>query len=420
MSAPRVALFGNFGTGNTGNESSLAAMIRSLGRISPNADLRCICYAPEVVERDHGLRSIPIKPPGPRNLAFRVLNRLLLRIPVEAMRIADMIAQLRRIDVMILPGTGTLDDFGVPPLDWPYHVFKWCVAAKLCGVKVAFVSAGAGPIASPLSRLFLKAAARAAAYRSYRDDISKRFMQGLGVDASGDAVFPDLVFSLQAPDPISEPAATDRRPCVGVGVMAYRGWTPETEGASPVYAAYLAKIVRFVLWLGEQGYRVRLLGGDKVDEAALSELVAMLRAQQPERLDAWLTAEPTHTPAQLLDQISRTDRVVATRFHNVLWALMMGKPVVSIGYADKNDVLMADMGLGAYCQRIETLDIGRLIAQFEEQGSAREAVTKGLGAKLQSKRAALRQQERLIADLLLQDFGSSVETRAADLKPARP
>jgi polysaccharide pyruvyl transferase WcaK-like protein len=418
MAPARIALFGNFGTGNTGNESSLAAMIRSLGRIGPNAEVRCICYAPQIVQRDHGLPSIPIKPAGPRSLAFRILNRLLLRLPVELIRTAGMIAELRRTDVMILPGTGTLDDFGVPAFDWPFHVFKWCVAARLCEVKVGFVSAGAGPIANPLSRFFLRAAARTAAYRSYRDDTSRRFMHGLGVDAGGDPVFPDLVFSLDPPPSRSSPAGA--RPCIGVGVMAYRGWQPEAEGASPVYAAYLAKIARFVLWLGERGCHVRLLGGDKVDEAAIADLLVVLRRQQGARLDAWLTAAPTSTPAELIDQIARTDRVVATRFHNVLWALMMGKPVISIGYAEKNDVLMADLGLAAYCQRIETLDLDDLKAQFEAQGSERQALTQGLGAKLQAKREALRQQERLIADRLLGDRGSSVATKAAGLKPATP
>jgi polysaccharide pyruvyl transferase WcaK-like protein len=39
--------------------------------------------------------------------------------------------------------------------------------------------------------------------------------------------------------------------------------------------------------------------------------------------------------------------------------------VISIGYAKKNDALLAEMGLAAYCQHIETFSVETLLAQFE-------------------------------------------------------
>ena len=58
--------------------------------------------------------------------------------------------------------------------------------------------------------------------------------------------------------------------------------------------------------------------------------------------------------------------VVATRYHNVMCALKLSKPTMSIGYAAKHDVLMADMGLSEFCQSARSLDVGRLIEQFTE------------------------------------------------------
>ena len=401
MVAPRIALFGNFGTGNTGNESSLAAIIRSLRRICPDARLSCICYAPETVAADHGVAAVPLRWQGPRHLAWRLLNRLLLRVPAESVRIAKTIGALRTVDVMILPGTGTLDDFGTGPFEWPFDLFKWCVAARLCGVKIAFVSAGAGPIQAPLSRWFMKTAARTAVYRSYRDEISKEFMTSIGLDTREDRVFPDLVFSLAAPACQNARDAQDKRPCVGVGIMSYQGWTHDGKAASPVYLAYLAKMKRFVLWLRQRGYRVRVLGGDARDIAAHQDLLAMLRADEGGHLGDWLRAEPTHTLNQLLDQIAATDLVVATRFHNVLCALMMARPVISIGYARKNEVLMQDMGLGAYCQQIERLDVDCLMLQFEALVASKGDLIEGLRRKSERHGEALRQQERLLASRVL-------------------
>ena len=58
--------------------------------------------------------------------------------------------------------------------------------------------------------------------------------------------------------------------------------------------------------------------------------------------------------------------VVAIRYHNVICALKLCKPTISIGYATKHDLLMADMGLSEFCQFANTLDVDRLIEQFTE------------------------------------------------------
>ena len=398
--APRVALFGNFGTGNTGNESSLTAMIGALERIRPDARLTCICYLPALVTADHGIAAVPLRWQGFRHPAWTVFNRMFLRVPTELIRLVKMIRTLRHVDVMILPGTGTLDDFGTGPFEWPFDLLKWCVAAKLCGVRTAFVSVGAGPIQVPLSRWFMKIAARMADYRSYRDELSKAFMGSIGLDTRKDGVFPDLVFSLPTPSRAETPVPRDDRPCVGVGIMSYRGWRQKGKTISPVYAHYLAKMKRFVLWLGERGYRVRILGGDERDTAAHLDFLALLRAEGA-RIEDWLSAAPTETLDRLLGQIAATDVVVATRFHNVLCALMMAKPTISIGYARKNDALMQEMGVGEYCQSIDDLDIDRLIAQFEALTANKTTLSESLHRKAECQREALRQQERLLAARLL-------------------
>ena len=67
---------------------------------------------------------------------------------------------------------------------------------------------------------------------------------------------------------------------------------------------------------------------------------------------------------ELSNQIVMTDFVVASRFHNVLRALMLERPVIALGYHEKHDLLMKGMGLEHYCQRIEDFTCERLIEQF--------------------------------------------------------
>ncbi len=54
--------------------------------------------------------------------------------------------------------------------------------------------------------------------------------------------------------------------------------------------------------------------------------------------------------------MSRAEVVVASRFHNVICALRLARPTISIGYAGKNHHLMRQMGLEDYSQDIEHLD----------------------------------------------------------------
>lgn len=106
-------------------------------------------------------------------------------------------------------------------------------------------------------------------------------------------------------------------------------------------------------------------------------------------------------------QIADTDLVVATRYHNVVCALRVGKPTISIGYAKKNDVLLAEMGLADYCQDIERLDVPRLELQTLRLISERPALEgriREAGARFQSR---LREQEDLLASLIVGDPGAA-------------
>ena len=65
-------------------------------------------------------------------------------------------------------------------------------------------------------------------------------------------------------------------------------------------------------------------------------------------------------------QIASVDTVVASRFHNVLCALMLAKPTLSVGYAAKFGALMEEVGLAEFCQSAHSVDVDRLIEQFTE------------------------------------------------------
>jgi polysaccharide pyruvyl transferase WcaK-like protein len=332
---------------------------------------------------------------------LRFLRRLFVRLPLELFEWRDAFRTLKDTDMLIMPGTGMLGDFGIRPLDLHYQILKWSIVARMRRCKVLFVSVGAGPIDHPLSRWMVKSALSLAHYRSYRDPFSKQYLDRLGFDTSRDAVYPDLAYSLASPGfPPSRDAGRTSR-VVGVGLMDYYGKSWSSASGEAVYQDYIRKLARFVAWLLERGYTVRLLIGDlSYDKRAKHDLSRILEERGLVLAPGQIIDEPVTSLEQLWAQLAQTDMVLATRFHNILLALMLDKPVMALSYHQKIRSLMAAVGLEDYCQEIEDLDVQRLMQQFlglETDAALVKASTK---RKTQECRAALEEQyERIFSGL---------------------
>lgn len=391
-----VGLLGLIGCGNTGNDASFEAMVAFLRRVVPEARLLCVSAAPDVTRADYGIDAVPLTAPPPGSHLGRVLERAMRGLPRRLRTMAHALQRMRELDIVIVPGTGILDDFGTGPLGMPLTLLTWCAAARLRGARLALVSIGAGPIRHPMSRRLMRAAAGLAHYRSYRDKLSKEFMLAIGFPAQLDRVYPDLAFGLDmpaTPEPMPGEALT-----VGIGVMTYYGWRNDAAQGEATYSAYVAMMTEFVRWLLASGYRVRVLTGDAADARALEDLRARLAATMPgSEQVSFALAGSLH---DVLDEIARCQLVVATRFHNIVAALKLARPTISLGYARKNDVLMADMGLADYCRPIEQADLAWLKERFTRLAGDRARHAASLRERNVAYRRALAEQEELLGCLL--------------------
>ncbi len=212
----------------------------------------------------------------------------------------------------------------------------------------------------------MKSAARLAAYRSFRDQISKDFMASLGLDTRHDPIFPDLTFSLPLPEKAHCAPAPERASVIGVGLMSYYGWRNDSQNGARVFDAYLRRTADFVIWLLHQGYSVRLVVGEDGDSKAVERLASLVTSEVDSGAAGRLVATRIRSLETLLEEISSTDILVGTRFHNMVYGILLGKPVISVGYASRNAALLADAGLGKYCQNIEQLELQTLVDHFTE------------------------------------------------------
>jgi polysaccharide pyruvyl transferase WcaK-like protein len=323
----------------------------------PEAVVDTMCGGPEAVTARYGI-------PATRLNWYRGEYRTASRAGAIAAKglgkLVDVVrtaAWARRHDVVIVPGTGVLETtLPLRPWGFPYSLFLLCATGRLLRTRVALVSVGAGPIGNRPTRALTRWSTRLAAYRSYRDAMSRDAMRAMGVDTARDEVYEDLVFALPAP-PAGAPAGPPGLVCVGV--MDFHGSNDERDRAEEIHRRYLDGTTRFVRALVEDGRPVRLLTGDELDRPVADAVL--------DAVDSPLvTVAETASLADLMKEMSAAETVVATRYHNLVCALKTGTPTLALSYSAKSDSLMARMGLGAYCHPARETDADRLLGQFRE------------------------------------------------------
>lgn len=400
----KVALFGIFGIQNLGNECTLDAMLNAVRERLPEAEIQVIGYDPADTFRRHQVPTLSIvqriddQQTGARGRLRRLFRLLFRRLPGEVGHWLGAVRALRGTELMIMTGTGMLTDYSTTAFGYPYDLFKWTTAARIAGCKVRFVGIGVGPLYQRLSRIFVDAALRWADYRSYRDDRSHHNLRQLGLGKDSDPVYPDLAFSLPRRLFARPRAAVQRRFTVGLGVMRFvdRHASTEQERESS-YQRYLVCMCEFVEWLVARGYGIRILQGDaRHDPAVRRELREKLQSRGTDYAACGIADEESTCTEDLVPQLAETDIVVSPRFHNLVLAMMLAKPVISISYDPKNDALLEGFGLGQYRQAIAEVQTQKLIEQFKEVEGARERIAARLRKGAEEYRTRLEQQYSLI------------------------
>jgi polysaccharide pyruvyl transferase WcaK-like protein len=393
----RIGIWGLLGSGNLGNDGSMEAVLSFLASQYPAAAVDALCSGPDVVTSRYGIpaawlhwnRAEYETASGVAAIARKVLGK-----GVDAVRTA---AWVRRHDAVIVPGMGVLESSSLPLRAWgtPFSLFVLCLAGRLLGTKIALISVGANKIDERMIRWLVVSAARLAHYRSYRDEHSRESMREMGFDSSRDPVYPDLVFSLPNP-----PVTAPEHGMVGVGIMNYHGGNKDRNRADDVHHAYVAKVVEFVRWLLDGGHRVRLLVGAWDDVKVVDEIMQEFPTEGADA-EPRLVFEPIDSLAELMRQMASVETVVATRFHNVLCAVKIGRPTISIGYDTKNEVLLDGMGLDGCAQRATTLDVPLLVTQFTSLRDQKQDVEQVLSERSRTNAELLQRQFNLLSETVL-------------------
>jgi polysaccharide pyruvyl transferase WcaK-like protein len=399
----KIFFFGHFDSTNFGNESTLQAILYHLRCFQPNAEITCISTGPEATAAIHHIKAVPLaeaflRPSSSRNPVLRAIRMVFIGVPSELYRLIKGIRMLKGTDMLIIPGTGLLTDaYGL--LGWgPYTLLKWSLIARICRCKILFVSIGAGPIYGTLGRYFVRTILSLADFRSYRDDSTKVYLKGIGFPADKDPIYPDLAFSLPESVIPHGPTPKHSRCVVGLGVMAYAGSYSVVKNDT-TYTKYMETLVALAAWLIAHDYDIRLLSGDIADTNAREMFCDLLKKRlspHDKEQRGHVFNESIHSVEDLFSQISATDFVVATRFHNALFALLCNKPAISISFHHKCDSLMSAMGISEYSLDINELKADGMVEKFCDLETNAARIRPLIEARAKEFRQALDEQYKLI------------------------
>lgn len=397
----KIALLHHTGGGNLGDDATMDAVIHNIHRRWPTADITAFSMNPGDTGEKHKIPSHPIRrqtwdigynsgkvdaTKANKNKLFRWLTTTrnpAIRFPIAVGReLAFLIASLRILrsfDLLAVSGGGQLTERS-GPWGFPYAIFIWILMARAVRIKCVFLNVGAGPLIHPLSKLFVTHALFAADYVSFRDEQSQTLAKDIGFTGKSQ-VFPDNVYSLEVS---SFNISSGRKDCpiVGIAPMPYPFCDPREHpsGHQEIYDEFIAKFATFSSSLVRNSRSLELFGSDTgADPASIEDLRSVL-------LDRHNISTPHYVPVDsvggLLLKMSAMDYVVTCRFHGVVFAHILNKPVLAISHHPKVANLMNALGLEKYCVNIRTFDPIRLAETFESLVSDTEWVKRRMAANL--------------------------------------
>lgn len=405
----KIGLLDHLGGGNLGDDATLDAVMQNIKRRWPDAEICGFSMNPSDTEMRHGIRSFPIRietwyPATSVTASSALKSRLraalrrhryltliletfyifTIRKPRAVLRellfLAKSLRIIRSFDLLIISGGGQLLDSSGGAWKFPYTLFKWVLLAKLSRAKCYFVNVGAGPLNHPVSKWLIKRSLSLADYVSFRDNDSRRLIQHIGFTGISQ-VGVDNVYSLDIPHLHSGQRTRGEVPIVGFSPMAYCDPRVYWEKDQDVYNGFIRNLASFGRWLSQHHYRLALFSTDIwFDAGAIEDLKTALRDENI--APSQMTHEPVAAIDGLLSQMFSMSYIVTCRFHGVVFAHLLNKPVLALSHHPKVTTLMKDLGLADYCMDIRTCNPEKLGEVFTSLVRNSEGIKSRMADKL--------------------------------------
>ena len=304
----RIVVSGYYGSKNAGDEAMLAAMIEVLSDLDPQVNITVISANPEDTEKRHGVHA------------------------VSWLSFGGIVRALRHADLLVSGGGSLLQNVTSGRSLYYYLGVIWL--AERLGVPVMLYAQGIGPVCGGVARGLMRRIAGGVSLITVRDYGSYEEIESLGITKPPTLVTADPVLAIHPMDLgmgrgiLKKAKADGARPVVGISVREWRGWDHYkqviAETADRVAEELDARIVFFPMQVPE-------------DVQTAETIASRMKTKATVLADEFTTSE-------LLSLVGNFDLLLAVRLHALIFAGVMGVPMVGVSYDPKIDRFLGSIG----------------------------------------------------------------------------
>ena len=334
-----ILISGYYGFDNIGDESILRTLVTSLRERIPDCSLTVLSHDPAATREKYGVEA------------------------VERMSPLAIARAVRRCDMLISGGGSLLQDVtSSKSLHYYLAIIRF---AQLLGKKVFIYSQGIGPIEKDADRRATARALRRADGIVVRDERSAALLAEIGVPAERVVITADPVIRMKKTDKaVGETilrragVTQDGRPVVG--------WAIRERNRD---SRFVAEVLRSIRWLKETYNAQSVLIPFHYEEDG--EVCRHIASQLPD--DTAVCLDEKYLSEDMLSIIGCMDLLVGVRLHSLIYAAIMGVPLIGISYDPKCTAFLNSVGLdklstrdGYTAEAFET-EAARVLANGAEQ-----------------------------------------------------
>lgn len=303
-----VVISGYYGSKNAGDEAMLAAMLEVFADIDPKVNITVISSSPKDTKARHGVES------------------------VSWLDFPAIFSALRKADLLISGGGSLLQDVTSRRSLYYYLAIIWL--AMVAGAKVMLYAQGIGPIRGSMARSLMSWLGNRVDLITVRDHGSIRELESMGITRPHIEETADPVLAIHKVDRsvgqeiLRKNHALGEQPIVGISVREWCGWQH--------YKDVIAEVADDIA--EEYNARIVFLPMQYPDDVRTAELIAAKTHCGAVVLNA------DYNTSELLSIVGNMDLLIAIRLHALIFAGVMGVPMVGISYDPKIDRFLECLG----------------------------------------------------------------------------
>lgn len=362
-----ILISGYYGFNNIGDESILRTVIDNLREKLPPTEITVLSQDPEQTSRKYGVKA------------------------AQRMKLPDIFRAVRRCD-LLLSGGGSLLQDATSRRSILYYLFILKLA-QLMGKKTFIYSQGIGPIVGKRNRRLTAHILKRASGIVVRDKKSRDLLLEIGVPDRLITVTADPVIRVKKADLSLGRDILRKEDCPLRADKLTVGWAVKARRPDPAFYEEVQKCVR---WLREE------YDADSVlipffhsEDLSVCEAIA-------QGLDGQVgILRQKHLSEETLSIIGCMDVLVGIRLHSLIYAAVMGVPMIGVSYDPKVDSFLSSIGRPTLCD-VGDFTLEQFQAAFRATMEDRDAIRTATEQRLRELIVKLDRNEELIRGIMEQ------------------